>query len=143
MVVKLSSDFITQFILSAGYRGDKPFWQNLKNIFFLNHNDFELAENWFNKCEDKAAFFSLLLPVVRTFISSPLGYRKILHRKTCLYSLSWIAMVFWTCWRRVLARSLFEGYHQIFQWAGYYRDYCNNSASNLFHKSKKYLVWVN
>ncbi len=96
MVVKLSSDFITQFISSTGYGGNRPFWQNLKNIFFLNHNDFELAEKWFNKCEDKAAFFSPLLPVVRTFISSPLGYRKIQYQKTCLYSLSWIAVVFRT-----------------------------------------------
>lgn len=70
----------------VGLKGGRPFLEKYGKYFFLDHNNVELAERWFNKYGDKAVFFSRLLPVVRTFISLPAGIGKYSLKKLMLYS---------------------------------------------------------
>lgn len=46
-------------------------------FLFVHEKDFDLAEKWFEKYGLWSAFFSRLLPVVRTFISFPAGLFRV------------------------------------------------------------------
>lgn len=62
---------------ALGYWGQETFVRNLikkyGKFLLLTIEDFDQAEKWFREHGGKIAFFSRLLPVVRTFISLPAG----------------------------------------------------------------------
>jgi len=54
-------------------------------VLFSRH-DLDLADRWFQKYGDVTAFFSRLLPVVRTFISLPAGIARANLPRFLIYS---------------------------------------------------------
>lgn len=60
----------------AGATGGRPFLEKYGRFVLLRPHDLERADRWFEKYGDAAAFFSRLLPVVRTFISLPAGIAR-------------------------------------------------------------------
>lgn len=59
-----------------GMKGGRPFLTRYGKYFFISQHDLELADRWFEKKGSLTAFFSRLLPVIRTFISVPAGIAR-------------------------------------------------------------------
>lgn len=57
----------------VGYYGGRPFLERYGRYFFLRKHELEVADKWFARYGEATAFFSRLLPAVRTFISLPAG----------------------------------------------------------------------
>jgi membrane protein DedA with SNARE-associated domain len=56
-----------------GAKGGRPFLDRYGKYLMINAHDLELADGWFARYGELTAFFSRLLPIVRTFISFPAG----------------------------------------------------------------------
>lgn len=56
-----------------GIGGGRPLVVNYGKYILINAHHLEVSERWLTKWGGWAAFFSRLLPVVRTFISLPMG----------------------------------------------------------------------
>lgn len=73
--------------------------KNYGKYFLISLEELEKSEHWFRVHGGKIAFFSRLLPVVRTFISLPAGIAKMNVVKFSLYtfigSLFWSAFLTW------------------------------------------------
>lgn len=83
----------------VGYWGGRPFVDRYGRYLFLSSRHVDLAQRWFDRYGLRAAFFSRLLPVVRTFISLPAGFARVDLVKFVIYtllgSLPWtIALVY-------------------------------------------------
>lgn len=78
----------------VGYYGGRPFIIKYGKYFFINKNDFEKADRWFNKHGEVTVFTSRLLPVIRTFISLPAGIARIDFKKFVVYTI--LGSVPWT-----------------------------------------------
>jgi membrane protein DedA with SNARE-associated domain len=65
-------------ILSYGLGawGGRPLVKRYGHFIFVQEEDLERADHWFARWGDWAAFFSRLLPIVRTFISFPAGVAR-------------------------------------------------------------------
>jgi len=62
---------------ALGYWGGRPFLYRWGKYFFLLPHEVEKGERWLRKYQNSVAFFSRLLPVVRTFISFPAGIARV------------------------------------------------------------------
>ena len=60
---------------AIGAYGGRPFLERYGRYLLIRHHDIELAERFFDRYGAATAFFSRLLPIVRTFISFPAGWR--------------------------------------------------------------------
>lgn len=69
-----------------GYWGGRPIIERYGRYVFLSQRHLDLSQRWFDAYGSKAAFFSRLLPVVRTFISLPAGFAKMPFGKFVLYT---------------------------------------------------------
>lgn len=69
-----------------GYLGGRPFTEKYGKYFFIYKKDLEKADFWFSKYGEIIVFFSRLLPIVRTFISTPAGITKMNFKKFCVYT---------------------------------------------------------
>jgi membrane protein DedA with SNARE-associated domain len=78
---------------AVGYYGGRPLAQKYGQYLLIREDDLLRAERWFKKYGSSAVFFSRLLPIVRTFISLPVGVAKMDIKKfiayTFLGSLPW------------------------------------------------------
>jgi len=70
----------------AGFFGGRPFLLRYGRYFFIRPHDLDLADRWFSRYGEATAFFSRLLPVVRTFISLPAGIARMHFGRFCLYT---------------------------------------------------------
>ena len=61
---------------ALGAAGGRPLLDRYGKYLMLSHHDLEVADRWFGKWGDWTAFFSRLLPIVRTFISFPAGVAR-------------------------------------------------------------------
>ena len=61
---------------ALGAFGGRPFLDRYGKYVMISHHDLELADRWFSRWGDAVAFFSRLLPIVRTFISFPMGVSR-------------------------------------------------------------------
>jgi len=77
-----------------GYKGGRPLVDKYGKYLFLKHRDVEKGEEWFRKYGESIAFFSRLLPVVRTFISFPAGISKVNLPKFLVYT--FLGSVIWS-----------------------------------------------
>jgi membrane protein DedA with SNARE-associated domain len=59
-----------------GAYGGRPFLERYGRYLLITHHDLERADRWFERWGNKVAFFSRLLPIVRTFISFPAGVMR-------------------------------------------------------------------
>jgi membrane protein DedA with SNARE-associated domain len=69
-----------------GAWGGRPFLERWGKYLLIRPHEIELAEHFFTRYGSATAFFSRLLPVVRTFISFPAGVARMDLRKFIVYS---------------------------------------------------------
>jgi membrane protein DedA with SNARE-associated domain len=61
---------------AVGAWGGRPFLDRFGKYILITNHDLDTAERWFKKNGDWAIFVTRLLPVVRTFISLPVGIAR-------------------------------------------------------------------
>lgn len=84
---------------AIGAYGGRPFLERYGRYFLIRHHEIELAERFFARYGAPTAFFSRMLPIVRTFISFPAGVARMPLGKFVLYStlgaLPWSIALVW------------------------------------------------
>ena len=71
---------------AIGAKGGRPFLERYGKYLLIRPHDIELADRFFAKWGSQTAFFSRLLPIVRTFISFPAGVARMNLPKFIFYS---------------------------------------------------------
>jgi membrane protein DedA with SNARE-associated domain len=71
---------------AIGARGGRPFLERYGRYLLIRPHEIELAERFFVRYGAATAFFSRLLPIVRTFISFPAGVARMPLRRFIAYS---------------------------------------------------------
>jgi membrane protein DedA with SNARE-associated domain len=84
---------------AIGRYGGRPFLERYGRYLLIRTHDLDVADHWFARWGAPTAFFSRLLPIVRTFISFPAGVARMPLGKFLIYStlgaLPWsIALVY-------------------------------------------------
>lgn len=69
-----------------GAAGGRPLLLRYGKYILVSHADSDRADRWFAKYGSPVAFFSRLLPVVRTYISLPAGISRMNFGKFMLYT---------------------------------------------------------
>jgi membrane protein DedA with SNARE-associated domain len=72
----------------VGRVGGRPLIERWGRFVFLRPHELDRAEAWFGEHGEAAAFFSRLLPVVRTFISLPAGVAEMPIGKFTAYTVA-------------------------------------------------------
>jgi membrane protein DedA with SNARE-associated domain len=94
-----------------GAKGGRPILEKYGKYVLISRHDMDLADRWFQRYGEATAFFSRLMPVVRTFISLPLGIARMNFAKftaltfagSFLWStlLAWAGFIFGENWREI------------------------------------------
>ena len=71
---------------AIGAWGGRPFLERYGRYLLIRPHEIELAERFFDKYGSATAFFSRLLPIVRTFISFPAGVARMPIGRFIVYS---------------------------------------------------------
>ncbi len=83
----------------VGAKGGRPIVERYGKYLLINKRHLETADRWFAKYGEATAFFSRLIPVVRTFISFPAGVARMNFAKFVIYtflgSFPWSAGLAW------------------------------------------------
>jgi membrane protein DedA with SNARE-associated domain len=69
-----------------GYSGGRPLLLKYGRYILISQHDADKADRFFQRWGSATAFFSRLLPVVRTYISLPAGIAKMPFAKFCIYT---------------------------------------------------------
>ena len=69
-----------------GAVGGRPLAEKYGSYVFVTRRDLDTMDHWFARYGDAIAFFSRLLPVVRTFVSLPAGIARTNLPKFLLYT---------------------------------------------------------
>jgi membrane protein DedA with SNARE-associated domain len=69
-----------------GYSGGRPLLLKYGRYVLISQHDADKADRFFQRWGSATAFFSRLLPVVRTYISLPAGISKMPFVKFCIFS---------------------------------------------------------
>jgi membrane protein DedA with SNARE-associated domain len=69
-----------------GYSGGRPLMLKYGRYVLISQHDADKADAFFKRWGSATAFFSRLLPVVRTYISLPAGIAKMPFVKFCIYT---------------------------------------------------------
>ncbi|MFQ5854715.1 MAG: DedA family protein [Anaerolineae bacterium] len=82
-----------------GAYGGRPLLEKYGRYVLVSHHDIEWADRWFERWGEPTAFFSRLLPIVRTFISLPAGVARMPIGRFTVYSFIgsfiWCAALAW------------------------------------------------
>ncbi len=70
----------------VGAKGGRPLLEKYGKYVLISKQDLDRADRWFDKYGNKVAFFSRLVPVVRTFISLPAGIARTPFIKFVIYT---------------------------------------------------------
>lgn len=70
----------------VGALGGRPLVEKYGKYLLINKHHLHTADQWFEKYGEATAFFSRLLPVIRTFISFPAGVARMNFGKFVIYS---------------------------------------------------------
>jgi membrane protein DedA with SNARE-associated domain len=81
-------------IYALGYYGGRPFIEKYGKFFFMNKEDIKKADVWFEKYGLIAALTGRFFPIIRTFISLPIGFSRINFKKFLLFTT--IGSIPWT-----------------------------------------------
>ena len=82
----IGSVFCAVIIYLMGYFGGRPFIDKYGKYFFMKKEDIEKAEDWFQKYGMLASFIGRNFPIVRTFISLPIGMMHLSFWPFVLYT---------------------------------------------------------
>lgn len=80
------SVFCAVIIYLMGRIGGRPFVERYGKYFFMKKEDIEKADCWFQKYGMFAAFIGRNFPIIRTFISLPIGMTKLNFIKFLIYT---------------------------------------------------------
>jgi membrane protein DedA with SNARE-associated domain len=69
-----------------GAAGGRPLMLKYGRYVLISQHDADMADRFFQKWGSATAFFSRLLPIVRTYISLPAGITKMPFAKFCIYT---------------------------------------------------------
>jgi Uncharacterized membrane-associated protein len=69
-----------------GYKGGRPLMLKYGRYVLISQHDTDVADRFFQRYGSATAFFSRLLPVVRTYISLPAGMSKMSFNRFWIYS---------------------------------------------------------
>ena len=69
-----------------GYYGGRPFIEKYGKYFFMKQEDLDKADSWFSKYGMFAAFLGRNFPIIRTFISIPIGLTRLSFPKFVFYT---------------------------------------------------------
>src|SRR2546426_2226744 len=69
-----------------GYKGGRPLMLKYGRYVLISQHDADRADQFFQRWGSATAFFSRLLPVVRTYISLPAGISKMPFVKFCVFT---------------------------------------------------------
>ena len=69
-----------------GRFGGRKFINHFGKYFFMKEKDIEKSEKWFKKYGMFACFIGRNFPIVRTFISIPIGIHKLSFTKFLIYT---------------------------------------------------------
>jgi len=85
---------------AIGAWGGRPFLERYGKYLLIRPHEIEIAERFFARWGAQTAFFSRLLPIVRTFISFPAGVARMPIRTFVLYSTAgafiWSTVLVWS-----------------------------------------------
>ena len=70
----------------VGAKGGRPLLNRYGKYLLISRHELDLVDRWFTKYGERVAFFSRLLPVVRTFISLPAGISRMNLMKFSLFT---------------------------------------------------------
>lgn len=82
----VGSVFCAIIIYFMGYFGGRPFIEKYGKYLFMKRKDIDKADEWFQKYGLLAAFIGRNFPIIRTFISLPLGITKVNFFQFVLYT---------------------------------------------------------
>lgn len=97
-----------------GYYGGRPLLNRYGKYILITEKELDKADNFFKKHGDKAAFFSRLLPVIRTFISLPAGIAKAEIKKFIIYT--FIGSFIWSYFLALIGYKLGENWDTLGQY---------------------------
>ena len=86
LVGLFGSVFCAAIIYAMGYFGGRPFVEKYGKYFFMKKEDIDKADDWFNKYGMLAAFIGRNFPIIRTFISLPIGMTRLSFIKFMIYT---------------------------------------------------------
>ena len=86
IVATLGNTLGSLIAYAIGAWGGRPFLERYGKYLLIRHHDIELAEHFFDRYGSATAFFSRLLPIVRTFISFPAGVARMPLGRFVAYS---------------------------------------------------------
>ncbi len=86
VVATLGNTLGSLIAYAIGAYGGRPFLERYGRYLLIRPHEIELADHFFAKYGAQTAFFSRLLPIVRTFISFPAGVARMDLRKFIVYS---------------------------------------------------------
>ncbi len=99
IVATLGNTIGSLIAYGIGAWGGRPFLERYGKYLLIRHHELELADRFFEKYGPATAFFSRLMPIVRTFISFPAGVARMHLGKFILYStagaLPWSMLLVW------------------------------------------------
>lgn len=105
------------------YGGTKyvdPFVEKYGKYILLSKHEYDRAINWTSKYGTKIAFFSRLIPGIRTVISLPLGIAKVNFIKFAVYT--YIGALIWSTFLAFIGLKLGENWEAIGKYI-HYIDY--------------------
>lgn len=102
----------------AGFRGGRPLAERLARWRIIRMSDYDRGNLWLQKHGIAVAFWSRLLPIIRTFISFPAGAARVPFWTFSLYTfigsviwswaLAWVGVVLGSHWHDI--RSFMRGF---------------------------------
>jgi membrane protein DedA with SNARE-associated domain len=98
---------------AAGYHGGRPLAQQRARWRIIRMEEYDLADRWLKKHGLQVAFWTRLLPIVRTFISFPAGAARVPLGRFTLYTflgsapwafgLAYVGVLFGEHWENIRA----------------------------------------
>jgi membrane protein DedA with SNARE-associated domain len=71
---------------NIGYKGGRPLMLKYGRYILISQHDADKADHFFQRWGSPTAFFSRLLPVIRTYISLPAGIAEMPFAKFCVFT---------------------------------------------------------
>lgn len=99
VVATLGNTIGSLIAYAIGAWGGRPFLERYGRYLLIRPHDIEIADRFFTRWGAQTAFFSRLLPIVRTFISFPAGVARMQLRTFIAYSVAgafiWSTVLAW------------------------------------------------
>lgn len=99
VVATLGNTIGSLIAYAIGAWGGRPFLERYGRYLLIRPHEIEIADHFFTRWGAQTAFFSRLLPVVRTFISFPAGVARMPIRTFVAYSIAgaflWSTLLTW------------------------------------------------